>query len=435
MGLKLSNFGRAKLATPPSGTGGLSFTVESGKGALFPTLGAGDYTYLVLKNATKTNNEIVKVEARSGDAFTIAASGRGADGTTAQTWTANDYVEGCLTKAGLVEVFNDAVTSIGALTPAANKVPYFTGASAAALATLTSFARSRLADANQSDAFAGVVAAGGTLTGNLTLAFDPTVGAHAATMSYSNKEHGRCRLVKSGVNLVLNGYDGASLLINGVLRSFTPGTPSLSPSALTPGTNYFVYAYWDGTEVKLEASTTGHSTHTDGVEIKTGDANRTLVAYARCVTGPAWADSLTQRLLINWFNRRQLIARTQLLSGDVLIGSSSITELTADLRLEFLCWGGGAVRQTARAQVKHLTGGNHAIHFFVALDTPATGSSPSMMQVASALADLYMCMTAANDGHQSEGYSYGSVYSLVSGGTARFEGASGYVTNEVIIEG
>lgn len=111
MAQKFSNFARAKLATPPSGTGGLSFTVESGKGALFPTLAAGDHCYLTFKNAARTANEVVKIEARSGDSFTIASGGRGADGTTAATWTANDFVELCLTRVSLAEIEAQAIDS------------------------------------------------------------------------------------------------------------------------------------------------------------------------------------------------------------------------------------------------------------------------------------------------------------------------------------
>ena len=148
MGQKFANFSRAKLASPPSGTGGLSFSVQAGKGALFPTFGAGDYAYGVFTNATKSVFEVVKIEARSTDAFTIATASRGLDGTTAQTWTANDYFYCSLLNIGLAEVYNAAVTAIGALTPAANKMPYYTGASAAALTDLTAAARTVLDDAD-----------------------------------------------------------------------------------------------------------------------------------------------------------------------------------------------------------------------------------------------------------------------------------------------
>lgn len=45
-----------------------------------------------------------------------------------------------------------ALSQIGALTPAADRIPYYTGASAAALATLTSFARTLLDDADAATA-------------------------------------------------------------------------------------------------------------------------------------------------------------------------------------------------------------------------------------------------------------------------------------------
>jgi hypothetical protein len=92
MGALLSNFASAKLLTPPSGTGGLSFTVATGKGALFESPTGVDYQYLVFAKADKSAFEIVKVEARSGDSFTIETGGRGLDGTTASTWSADDIV-------------------------------------------------------------------------------------------------------------------------------------------------------------------------------------------------------------------------------------------------------------------------------------------------------------------------------------------------------
>ncbi|CAB4131931.1 hypothetical protein UFOVP135_24 [uncultured Caudovirales phage] len=74
-----------------------SLTVASGQGALFPTLGAGDYFYCTLANAVGTI-EIVKVTARSTDTFTIT---RAQDGTTASAWSTGDKVELRLVSASL----------------------------------------------------------------------------------------------------------------------------------------------------------------------------------------------------------------------------------------------------------------------------------------------------------------------------------------------
>jgi hypothetical protein len=146
MGLKFSNFGKASVSSAPSGTAGLSFTVEAGKGILFPVLGSGDYFYGIFKDASG-NREIVKVEARSADSLTIAGGGRGLDGTTARTWAAGDYFVAGITHKALEEsLSNTNLLALGALASAADKFPYFTGAGTAALTSLSSFARTLLDD-------------------------------------------------------------------------------------------------------------------------------------------------------------------------------------------------------------------------------------------------------------------------------------------------
>ncbi len=146
MGLKFSNFGKASVSSAPSGTAGLSFTVEAGKGILFPVLGSGDYFYGIFKDASG-NREIVKVEARSADSLTIAGGGRGLDGTTARTWAAGDYFVAGITHKALEEsLSNTNLLALGALASAADKFPYFTGAGAAALTSLSAFARTLLDD-------------------------------------------------------------------------------------------------------------------------------------------------------------------------------------------------------------------------------------------------------------------------------------------------
>lgn len=148
MGLKYSNFGKAKVAIPPDDIVGLSFTVAAGKGLDYPSLGSGDHFYGVFKNAAG-DREIVKIEARNGDQMTIAVGGRGLDGTTPKTWAAGDYFVAGLVNAALQEtISSQSLQALAGLVTSSDKVPYFTGAGLAALFDLTPFGRALLDDAD-----------------------------------------------------------------------------------------------------------------------------------------------------------------------------------------------------------------------------------------------------------------------------------------------
>ena len=75
----------------------------------------GDYFYGIFKDASG-NREIVKIEARSTDSLTIAAGGRGLDGTAARTWAAGDYFVAGITHVALEEsLSNTNLIALGAL--------------------------------------------------------------------------------------------------------------------------------------------------------------------------------------------------------------------------------------------------------------------------------------------------------------------------------
>ena len=66
-----------------------TITVATGTGALFPTLGAGEYFKATLQDVNN-NFEIVKVTARADDTMTVL---RGQDGTLAVPFAANSRFE------------------------------------------------------------------------------------------------------------------------------------------------------------------------------------------------------------------------------------------------------------------------------------------------------------------------------------------------------
>lgn len=88
MTVQVSNNAAAALASSITNTA-TSLTVQSGQGALFPSLAAGQFFFATLVDASN-NLEIIKVTARASDTLTIV---RGQDGTTGKAYAAGDKVE------------------------------------------------------------------------------------------------------------------------------------------------------------------------------------------------------------------------------------------------------------------------------------------------------------------------------------------------------
>lgn len=161
---------------------------------------------------------------------------------------------------------------------------------------------------------------------------------------YSKLVHGQVRLTLSGGNLKLSPCDGNGLCIGGFLWPIPDAGVTLSPSGLTPATEYNIYAYIASNAVALEASATGSAVDTGfingGVRVKNGDGTRTLVGKVLTVAGPAFIDGPNLGFVISYFNRRPK-AVTGYLTATVTLSGTTFQQFGFDAR--FLTWSDEAV--------------------------------------------------------------------------------------------
>jgi hypothetical protein len=243
--------------------------------------------------------------------LTIAIGGRGLDGTSAETWTANDYVELAPTRLAFLEVFNAAVVSIGALTPAADRYPYYTSATAAALGTITAFARTVLDDADAATARTtlGALASAflrGLCTGRLTLSSGvpvTIVDITGATTVYFTPYGGNNVAIRDG---------------SGNWNSFTFSELSVAVPATT-NTPFDVFIKEIAGVLSLETTSWTNDTtratavvRVDGVPVSNADSTKRYLGTLRTasVSGQT-EDSAAKRFCWNYYNRvdRPMLAR------------------------------------------------------------------------------------------------------------------------------
>jgi hypothetical protein len=149
--------------------------------------------------------------------------------------------------------------------------------------------------------------------------------------------HGQCRLsVVSTTSLKLSRYNGACLNINGTVRQIPAAGVTISNGSLAASTLYYVYAYMNAGVMALELSATTHATNTNGVEIKSGDATRTLVGMIYTNASAQFVDSGAQRFCANWFNR---VSKS--ITGafnSVAVSSTSLVDVGAGAHAQWIAW-------------------------------------------------------------------------------------------------
>lgn len=235
--------------------------------------------------------------------------------------------------------------------------------------------------------------------------------------------HGKCRLTKSGLNLLLSPQDGNTLVINSVIEQIPDAGVTLAPTGLLANTSYYVYAFMAAGVMTLEASTTAPATQAGtGVRIKTGDATRTLVGWARVgAVAATFTDTAAQRFVLSYFNRR-LLAGLNAFAADRSTASTIFVELSAVERDEFGTWADEAVQVAISG---YLT--NSSI---IAENRTAVGidsATPIDIRTSSGNAATSHHATATASGAVSglaEGYHYATILGAVNGGTATWKGGA-----------
>jgi hypothetical protein len=148
-------------------------------------------------------------------------------------------------------------------------------------------------------------------------------------------------------------YNGNSLIINGAVAQIPSAGVTYTISGLAASTLYRIYAFMNAGVITLEASTTGHVTGSNGVEVKSGDPTRTLVALAFTNASVQFVDSTSTRTLLNWFNRKiksiNIAQATNSTSSTTLVQISSTNN--------FLTWADEAFNVTANGYMSNSSGG------------------------------------------------------------------------------
>lgn len=237
--------------------------------------------------------------------------------------------------------------------------------------------------------------------------------------------YGQCRLKLSGANLVLTPFNGNLLTIAGTPRPVPDAGVSLAATGLTPSTNYFIYAYMNSGVMTLEASATGHATSTTagnkGTEIKSGDDTRSLVGFARVVSGPAWVDSDAQRFVRTWFNDGGAETKNTISTVSrptISTASPSFSEIDSSYRIETLLWAGE--RWVIDGAGGGWLGAAGAVYFAAGVDSTSTPEQGGCFGNSSASGVVVSLGLSSVKAGLSEGYHYATMLGAVSSNTATY---------------
>lgn len=115
----------------------------------------------------------------------------------------------------------------------------------------------------------------------------------------------QCLLVyTNATTLTLARFRGLKIHIAGQFRDIPSGGVTVTNGGLVANTLYYIYAYWNGSAIVLEASTTGYVTGPYGLQVKNDGTNaRMLVGMAYTNASAQFDDSNLKRNVASFYNR------------------------------------------------------------------------------------------------------------------------------------
>lgn len=176
----------------------------------------------------------------------------------------------------------------------------------------------------------------------------------------------------------------------------------------------------------------GHTTASNGVEVKNGDATKTLVGMVYTDGSQHFNDLATERDVASWFNRRIKTCRNTWASA-ATVSSTSYKELTATagaLHCEFVSWAqdnlqwslfGTMINSAASASTATLAGD---------FDGSGTSGTPETenVQWPGGASAIQFPLSLTGSASLSEAWHYLTTFGMSTAGTITISGASSGVT-------
>ncbi len=201
----------------------------------------------------------------------------------------------------------------------------------------------------------------GDLASGIQYGGDCVLTRVSATQIKLSRDRGKTLPVKSG------GAWAAKEIPSGGITANNTGVyvDGASGQNLAASTKYYVCIFDNGGTLTVDyiAWATGHATDSDtGVEIKSGDATRTLVGAVETDSSSQFVSTATERLVRSWFHRRPL-GLLNAFAADRTTASAAYTyvELSSSERIKWLMWAGEVVILGVSGRAAGNVGGANAV--------------------------------------------------------------------------